>query len=66
LNECETWSLILREGHRLNVFILRKIHDPRMEEVMGLEEIACGGALQLQFHLNICFNVNDTERDPGW
>jgi hypothetical protein len=35
---CETWSLILREGHRLRVFenrVLRKIFGPRRDEVIG-------------------------------
>jgi len=32
---CETWSLMLREGHRLRVFenrMLRKIFGPKREE----------------------------------
>jgi hypothetical protein len=32
---CETWSLALREGHRLRVFenrVLRRIFEPRREE----------------------------------
>ena len=35
---CETWSLILREGHRLRVFenrVLRRIFGPKRDEVMG-------------------------------
>jgi hypothetical protein len=35
---CETWSLTLREEHRLRVFenrVLRKISGPRRDEVMG-------------------------------
>jgi hypothetical protein len=35
---CETWSLTLREEHRLKVFenrVLRKIFGPKMDEVMG-------------------------------
>ena len=38
LNGCETWSLILREEHRLRVFnnrALRKIFGPKMDEVTG-------------------------------
>jgi hypothetical protein len=34
--ECETWSLTLREEHRLRVFenrVLRKIFGPKEEEV---------------------------------
>jgi hypothetical protein len=34
----ETWSLILREGHRLRVFenrVLRRIFGPKMDEVTG-------------------------------
>jgi hypothetical protein len=34
---CETWSLILREEHRLQVFenrMLRRIFGPKREEVM--------------------------------
>jgi hypothetical protein len=35
---CETWSLILREEHRLRVFefrVLRRIFGPKRDEVMG-------------------------------
>jgi hypothetical protein len=35
---CETWSLILREEHRLRVFVsrvLRKIFGPKRDEVTG-------------------------------
>jgi hypothetical protein len=35
---CETWSLTLREDHRLNVFenrVLRRIFGPRWDEVTG-------------------------------
>jgi hypothetical protein len=35
---CETWSLTLREEHRLRVFenrVLRKIFGPKRDEVMG-------------------------------
>jgi len=35
---CETWSLILREGHRLRVFensVLRRIFGPKRDEVTG-------------------------------
>jgi hypothetical protein len=35
---CETWSLTLREEHRLRVFenrVLRKIFGPKGDEVMG-------------------------------
>jgi hypothetical protein len=35
---CETWSLILREEHRLRVFenrVLRRIFDLKRDEVMG-------------------------------
>ena len=35
---CETWSLILREEHRLRVFenrVLRRIFGPRRGEVTG-------------------------------
>jgi hypothetical protein len=35
---CETWSLILREEHRLRVFenrVLRRIFGPKRHEVMG-------------------------------
>jgi hypothetical protein len=37
LHECETWSLMLREEHRLRVFenrVLRRIFGPRRDEVM--------------------------------
>jgi len=35
---CETWSLILREEHRLRVFenrVLRRIFGPKKDEVIG-------------------------------
>jgi hypothetical protein len=35
---CETWSLILREGHRLRVFengVLRSIFGPKRDEETG-------------------------------
>jgi hypothetical protein len=35
---CETWSLTLREEHRLTVFenrVLRKIFGPKRDEAMG-------------------------------
>jgi hypothetical protein len=35
---CETWSLTLREEHRLKVFenrVLRRIFEPKRDEVMG-------------------------------
>jgi hypothetical protein len=35
---CETWSLTLREEHRLRVFenrVLRRIFGPKMDEVLG-------------------------------
>jgi hypothetical protein len=35
---CETWSLILREEHRLRVFenrVLRRIFGPKKDEVTG-------------------------------
>jgi hypothetical protein len=35
---CETWSLTLREGHRLRVFenrVLRRIFGPKRDEVTG-------------------------------
>jgi hypothetical protein len=38
LHGCETWSLILREEHRLGVFenkVLRRIFGPKRYEVMG-------------------------------
>jgi hypothetical protein len=38
LYECETWSLALREEHRLRVSenrVLRRIFGPKRDEVMG-------------------------------
>jgi hypothetical protein len=38
LNGCETWSLTLREEHRLRGFengVLRKIFGPKRDEVIG-------------------------------
>jgi hypothetical protein len=39
---CETWSLTLREEHRLRVFenILRRTFGPRRDEVTGMEKTA--------------------------
>jgi hypothetical protein len=41
---CETWSLALREDHRLRVFhnrVLRRIFGPKRDEVTGgMEEMA--------------------------
>jgi hypothetical protein len=38
LYRCETWSLTLREEHRLRVFengVLRRIFGPNVDEVIG-------------------------------
>jgi hypothetical protein len=38
---CETWSLTLREEHRLRVFenrVLRRIFGPKRDEVTGMEK----------------------------
>jgi len=38
LFECETWSLALKEGHRLKVSenrVLRKTFEPQREELAG-------------------------------
>jgi hypothetical protein len=38
LHGCETWSLTMREGHRLRVFenrVLRRIFGPKRDEVTG-------------------------------
>jgi hypothetical protein len=35
---CETWSLVLREEHRLRLFenrVLRRIFEPKRDEVIG-------------------------------
>jgi hypothetical protein len=35
---CETWSLILREDHRLRVFenrVVRKVFEPKRDKVTG-------------------------------
>jgi hypothetical protein len=49
---CETWSLTLREEHRLRVFdnrVLRRIYDSKRDEVTGgwrklhNEELRLGG-----------------------
>ena len=39
---CETWSLTLREEHRLRVFeneVLRRIFGPRRDGVTGVDKI---------------------------
>jgi hypothetical protein len=44
---CETWSLTLREEHRLRVFenkVLRRIFGPKTDEVTGDEKIPQGGS----------------------
>jgi hypothetical protein len=45
---CETWSLTLREEHRLRVFenrVLRGIFGPKRDEVRrGMEKVAHWGA----------------------
>jgi hypothetical protein len=41
LYECETWSLTLREEHRLRMFenrVLRRIFRPKRDEVTGRAE----------------------------
>jgi hypothetical protein len=45
---CETWSLTLREEHRLRVFgnrVLRGIFGPKGDEVMGQWRKLCSGEL---------------------
>jgi hypothetical protein len=40
---CETWSLTLREEHRLRVFenrVLRRVFGPNRDEVTGMEKAA--------------------------
>jgi hypothetical protein len=40
---CETWSLTLREEHRLRVFenrVLRRVFGPKRDEVTGMEKAA--------------------------
>jgi hypothetical protein len=40
---CETWSLTLREEHRLRVCenrVLRKVFGPKRDEVTGMEKAA--------------------------
>jgi hypothetical protein len=44
LYECKTWSLTLREEHRLRVFeirVLRRIFGPKRDEVMGQWTKSC-------------------------
>jgi hypothetical protein len=44
---CETWSLTLREEHRLRVFenrVLRGMFGPTRDEVTGMEKVAQWGA----------------------
>jgi hypothetical protein len=39
---CETWSLTLREEHRLRVFenrVLRRIFEPKRDEVTGWRKL---------------------------
>jgi hypothetical protein len=53
---CETWSLTLREEHRLRVFenrVLRRIFGPRRDEVTGgwrkLQNEEVGGWIVLRW-----------------
>jgi hypothetical protein len=48
---CETWSLTLREEHRLGVFengVLRRIFEPKRDEVTG------GWRKQAQTEVKFC------------
>jgi hypothetical protein len=45
---CETWSLTLREEHRLRKFenrVLRRIFGPKMDEVTGERRVLHSGEL---------------------
>jgi hypothetical protein len=54
---CETWSLTLREEHRLRVFenrVLRRIFEPKMDEVTrGWRKLHNGELNNLFFSPNI-------------
>jgi hypothetical protein len=55
LHGCETWSLTLREEHRLRVFenrVLRRIFGPTRDEVMGEWRKLCCGELHSLFSLS--------------
>jgi hypothetical protein len=50
---CETWSLTLREEHRLRVFenkVLRRVFGPKRNEVTGQE----GGENSIMRSVMIC------------
>jgi hypothetical protein len=58
LHECETWSLTLREGHRLRVFenrVLRRIFGPKRNEVTGEWRELHNGELYNFTHHQILF-----------
>jgi hypothetical protein len=49
---CETWSLALREEHRLRVFenrVLRRIYGPNREEMAG-EDYIMGSFITYMLH----------------
>jgi hypothetical protein len=62
---CETWSLILREEHRLRVFenrVLRRIFGPRRDEVTGEWRKLHNEELNVQYSLpNIVLEIKKNE-----
>jgi hypothetical protein len=52
MNECETWSLVLRKEHRMRVFknrVLKRKFGQKRDEVTGVRNSNCKGHIRLLF-----------------
>jgi hypothetical protein len=66
---CETWSLTLREEHRLRVFeisVLRRIFGPRRDELTGECPRLRNEELNDLYHHQILFGLLNQEEWGGW
>jgi hypothetical protein len=64
---CESWSLVLREGHRLNVFVLRTICGLRAEEgTWDWGKLHVEGFYDLCSSLNIFWVIKSSRMRLGW
>jgi hypothetical protein len=55
---CETWSVTLREEHRLSMFknkVLRRIFGPKRDEVTGMEKTYITRNLMIYTHHQVLF-----------
>ena len=62
---CETWSLTLREEHRLRVFenrVLRRIFGPKQENVTGEWRKICNEELNDLYTSPNIIQVNNSRR----